>query len=336
MKGYKIGYLNKSKKTLSGKGVEGPPGPTGPAGAGFQLSASGDFDLQAKKLTNVAMGSANDDVVTKQQLNSKVDKVMTGHLDANFKEIKNVSRGTDDDAFPLFHGKSIFLTTNGSKFDAKSQQITNLVTNTADNTSAVNVAAMNRALSNSSSSQGSITKNIDLTNSFNVLNSKQRTLNELKTHYDSLVSFEEVNENFLSRVEEFPMKTQFNMNHNSITNLKDPVFDHEAATKGYADKKLPLTGGRMSGAINMGTFGITNLATPTGNASAATKKYVDDVDSNVRTDMSKEVVQIQNLLDARLEKAGGTMSGAIDMGTSKITNLGTPTDQADAATKRFC
>ena len=335
MKGYKIGYLNKSKKTLSGKGVEGPPGPTGPAGAGFQLSASGDFDLQAKKLTNVAMGSANDDVVTKQQLNSKVDKVMTGHLDANFKEIKNVSRGTDDDAFPLFHGKSIFLTTNGSKFDAKSQQITNLVTNTADNTSAVNVAAMNRALSNSSSSQGSITKNIDLTNSFNVLNSKQRTLNELKTHYDSLVSFEEVNENFLSRVEEFPMKTQFNMNHNSITNLKDPVFDHEAATKGYADKKLPLTGGRMSGAINMGTFGITNLATPTGNASAATKKYVDDVDSNVRTDMSKEVVQIQNLLDARLEKAGGTMSGAIDMGTSKITNLGTPTDQADAATKDF-
>ena len=61
-------------------------------------------------------------------------------------------------------------------------------------------------------------------------------MNELKTHYDPLVSFEEVNENFLSRQEEFPMQTQLNMNHNSITNLKGPLsFGGEAATKKYVD-----------------------------------------------------------------------------------------------------
>ena len=31
------------------------------------------------------------------------------------------------------------------------------------------------------------------------------------------------------------MQTQLNMNHNSITNLKDPEFGGEAATKKYVD-----------------------------------------------------------------------------------------------------
>jgi hypothetical protein len=41
-------------------------------------------------------------------------------------------------------------------------------------------------------------------------------------------------------------------------------------------------------------------------------------------------------VDTRLATAGGTMTGAIAMGTNKITGLGTPTDATDAATKRLC
>ena len=44
---------------------------------------------------------------------------------------------------------------------------------------------------------------------------------------------------------------------------------------------------------------------------------------------------IQTQLDAKLALAGGTMTGAIAMGTNKITGLGTPTDAADAATKAY-
>jgi hypothetical protein len=44
---------------------------------------------------------------------------------------------------------------------------------------------------------------------------------------------------------------------------------------------------------------------------------------------------IQTQLDNKLALAGGTMTGAIAMGTSKITGLGTPTDSADAATKAY-
>jgi len=44
---------------------------------------------------------------------------------------------------------------------------------------------------------------------------------------------------------------------------------------------------------------------------------------------------IQTQLDAKLALAGGTMTGAIAMGTNKITGLGTPTDSGDAATKAY-
>ena len=44
---------------------------------------------------------------------------------------------------------------------------------------------------------------------------------------------------------------------------------------------------------------------------------------------------IQTQLDNKLALSGGTMTGAIAMGTSKITGLGTPTADADAATKAY-
>jgi hypothetical protein len=50
-----------------------------------------------------------------------------------------------------------------------------------------------------------------------------------------------------------------------------------------ADKKLPLKGGNMTGAINMGTYKITSLGAPQADTDAATKKYVDDAKSNALT-----------------------------------------------------
>jgi hypothetical protein len=44
---------------------------------------------------------------------------------------------------------------------------------------------------------------------------------------------------------------------------------------------------------------------------------------------------LQAALDAKLPKAGGTMTGAIEMGSSKITGLGTPTSAQDATTKTY-
>ena len=163
---------------------------------------------------------------------------------------------------------------NPGEIEMNRKQITNLDTDEDNDLSAVNMITLKKFHPDAPEPTHEVTKDIDLKELFNVVKSKQRNLNELKTHYDSLVSFEEVNENFLSRREEFPLETQLDMNHNSITNLKDPQFGGEAATKSYADGKLALTGGRMTGSINMGNNEITNLAAPTGGSNAALKNML--------------------------------------------------------------
>lgn len=76
----------------------------------------------------------------------------------------------------------------------------------------------------------------------------------------------------------------------------------------------------ISGSLDMvagSSATITGLSNPTNASDAANKSYVD---TQVAT---------------RLALAGGTMSGAIAMGTNKITGLGTPTADQDAATKAY-
>lgn len=72
-----------------------------------------------------------------------------------------------------------------------------------------------------------------------------------------------------------------------------------------------ISGGTVTGAA------VTGLSAPSASSDATTKAYVDAADA------------------LKLNLSGGTMSGAIAMGTNKITGLGTPTADADAATKAY-
>ena len=211
---------------------------------------------------------------------------------------------------------------NPGEIEMNRKLITNLNTDEDNDLSAVNMITLKKFHPDVPAHTHEVTKDIDLKELFNVIQSKQRSLNELKAHYDSLVSFEEVNENFLSRREEFPMETQLDMNHNSITNLKDPQFGGEAATKSYADKKLDLAGGTMTGSINMENNEITNLPTPTGNSNPATKKYVDDIETNLLSDVALELIKKIDI-------------GEIDQKNEKIINLGEPTAGEDAVNMKF-
>ena len=100
--------------------------------------------------------------------------------------------------------------------------------------------------------------------------------------------------------------------------------------------------------VSMNSQKITSLATPTSSTDAATKAYVDNIvgGAPAALDTLNELAAalnndanfsttVTNSLAGKLNLSGGTMTGAIAMGTNKITNLGTPTASTDAATKGY-
>jgi|688.fasta_scaffold102439_3 hypothetical protein len=113
-----------------------------------------------------------------------------------------------------------------------------------------------------------------------------------------------------------------------------------------------IASGTLGTDLAAGGFKVTGLATPSANSDAATKAYVDTqvanlVDSAPGTldtlnelaaalgDDPNYATTMTNALAAKLSLSGGTMTGAIAMGSNKITGLGTPTASTDATTKAY-
>jgi hypothetical protein len=116
-------------------------------------------------------------------------------------------------------------------------------------------------------------------------------------------------------------------------------FDTQVRTSKVTDLAAP------TGSFSMNSQKITNLATPTSNADASTKAYVDTSISNLidgapgtldtLNEIAAALADTANFSDTVVLKAGSTMSGALAMGTNKVTGMGDPTSAQDAATKNY-
>ena len=66
-------------------------------------------------------------------------------------------------------------------------------------------------------------QNIDLKDTYNGINSKQQTFNEMNANRNTLVCYEDVRDVFVSREESvFPMGTYLDMGNHFIYNVKPP------------------------------------------------------------------------------------------------------------------
>jgi hypothetical protein len=135
---------------------------------------------------------------------------------------------------------------------------------------------------------------------------------------------------YLSALSTSYFERNIHMHMNNINYLGNPISAYDAVNKNWLESYtintfLALSGGKMAGDINMDGYRVWNLPDLTVNSNlsdAANKKYVDS--------------EISNLASKKLSLSGQeTMTGFLDMGSNKITNLATPTNNPDAANKVY-
>ena len=104
------------------------------------------------------------------------------------------------------------------------------------------------------------------------------------------------------------------MGTNYIYNVKTTINNDQGVNKSYADTKLSLSGGLMTGNLDMNNNRIYNLAQPNGNDQPATKIWSEN---------------------KFLDKSSGVLAGPLNMSNNKITHLANPTDNRDAINKSY-
>ena len=130
-----------------------------------------------------------------------------------------------------------FKLTSDGDYDMDTKKLTNL-DEVVDNDDAITKYQMEVALSAKPNKNNiySNKRNLDLQDKYNVVNSKQQSFTHLKANYDNLISFNDANNIFLSRVESFPMKANLNMGNNIIQNVKNDDNDDGVVNKGDVDQ----------------------------------------------------------------------------------------------------
>ena len=224
-------------------------------------------------------------------------------------------------------GVGFSLTFDGD-YDMKSKRLRFLGEGTEDN-DAVKLAQLNAFDGHLSPK-----RDIDLQEKYNILNSKQRTFSELKIHYDTLVSWEVIAQNVLSRKETFPMNTSLDMNNQRLYNLRNGVQSHDVVRLDQLQSYLPLAGGTLSGNLDMARHKILNLP------AEATEKTEAISTAHFDKQLVEEIVGVQNELDAEVIQllpldGSRQMIGDLRMNQKKIVDLPRPSDPSDAVKKEY-
>ena len=269
---------------------------------GFKLDKNNNYDMQQKRLANLAEAVDVADAVTKHQMEvglaNKVDSTSVLLLDG-----RNHMTGDLD-----MRGNKIILP---GKIDMNRKLITNLATDQNQDLSAVNMATLKQKVDEKLSKTGGVLSG-DL-----IL---PRDSFPVQGNTNKAVSYETQRETFLSRKESFPMQTDINMNNNFLQNVATPTSSHQGANKGYCDYNFlnKQNGGVLMGSLSMNQNDLFEIPAPKYGSSAVNKNYVDS-----------------KIPSGFVKKTGDVLSGDLNMNGHKITNLPIPSASNEPATKNY-
>ena len=316
-------------------------------GVGFKLTDAGDYDMQNKKLRNVASPETNNDVTTKSYVDNKALLVdgsnkMLRALNMDNRRVENLApaRHGFSDAVSSLHLNTFFfdLNTNDGKIEAqnpidmKNQKISNLAEGT-DNSDAITKHQLETGLAPKADKtelasylkrDGSISVTSDFDFSDNEItkvgNGSQSTDVVNKGYIDTALAAKPNVNQVILRDGSQDMTGNLNMSQKKIVNLADPTGRNDATGKGYVDRlfldALRLDGSsKMTGNLDMSLNKIINCGQPTGARDVTNKAYVDsEVGKTLKLDGS------------------GVMTSVLDMNNQRIINLGNATHNQDAIT----
>ena len=223
---------------------------------GFKLDKNNNYDMQQKRLANLAEAVDAADAITKYQMEVGVAKNETRVL---LLDGRNHMTGDLD-----MRGNKIILP---GEINMNRKKITNLAVDQNQDLSAVNMITLKQKVDEKLSKTGGVLSG-DLIlphDSFPVQGNTNKA-----------VSYETQREIFLSRKESFPMQTDIHMNNNFIQNVATPTTSHQGANKGYCDYNFlnKQNGGVLMGSLSMNQNDLFEIPAPKHGSSAANKNYV--------------------------------------------------------------
>ena len=315
-------------------------------GVGFKLTDDGDYDIQNKKLRNVASPETNNDVTTKSYVDNKALLVdgsnkMLGALNMDNRRVENIApaRHGFSDAVSSLHLNTFFfdLNTNDGKIEAqnpidmKDQKISNLAEGT-DNSDATTKHQLETGLapkadktelSNYLKKDGSIA----LTNNLDLGDNKIVNVKEATSGTDA-VNFTQLNNELYKYLHESggDMTGDIRMNNNSIYGIGNVENDTSAVNRKYVNDELNKKLDKNKD-FSMGNNKITSLRNPDDSNELVNKSYVD-----------RKVSQAGGSVDLTpYLKRDGTVSvtGNLNMSLNKIINCGQPTGARDVTNKAY-
>ena len=308
-------------------------------GVGFKLTDAGDYDMQNKKLRNVASPETNNDVTTKSYVDNKALLVDGSNNDVACRKCSPARHGFSD-AVSSLHLHTFFfdLNTNDGKIEAqnpidmKNEKISNLAEGT-DNSDAITKHQLETGLAPKADKtelaiylkrDGSISITSDFDFGDNKItkvgNGSQSTDVVNKGYIDTALAAKPNVNQVVLRDGSQDMTGNLNMSQKKIVNLADPTGRNDATGKGYVDRlfldALRLDGSsKMTGNLDMSLNKIINCGQPTGARDVTNKAYVDsEVGKTLKLDGS------------------GVMTSVLDMNNQRIINLGNATHNQDAIT----